>query len=89
MKAITKIETARGKLVYELFSETTGGTVRYGIRIVSEIFDKAEEAVVKDIASGLEFSRKLLFALADNLVLPSTAHEVIEEYLAAAFTVNN
>ena len=39
--------------------------------------------------SELDFARKLLFMLADNLVLPSTADEVIEEFLAASFTVNN
>ena len=39
MKVITQIETARGKVVYELFSETTDGTVRYGIKVVSGLFD--------------------------------------------------
>jgi len=89
MKVITQIETARGKVVYELFSETTDGTVRYGIKVVSELFDETEETVVKDITSELDFARKLLFMLADNFVMPSTADEVIEEYLAASFTVNN
>lgn len=89
MKVITQIEAARSKVVYELFSETTNGTERYGIKIRSELFTEAEEAAVKDITSELDFAEKLLFMLADNLVLPSTADEVIEEYLASAFTVNN
>ncbi len=89
MKVITQIETARGKVVYELFSETTESTVRYGIKVRSDLFGETEEAVVKDITSELDFARKLLFMLADNLVLPSTADEVIEEFLAASFTVNN
>lgn len=89
MKVITQIETARGKVVYELFGETAESTVRYGIKVRSGLFDGAEEAVIKDITSELDFARKLLFTLADNLVLPSTADEVIEEYLAASVTVNN
>ncbi|MCX4255367.1 MAG: DUF6514 family protein [Oscillospiraceae bacterium] len=89
MKVITQTETARGKVVYELFSETTESTVRYGIKVRSDLFGETEEAVVKDITSELDFARKLLFMLADNLVLPSTADEVIEEFLAASFTVNN
>ena len=89
MKVITQTETARGKVVYELFSETTESTVRYGIKVRSDRFGETEEAVVKDITSELDFARKLLFMLADNLVLPSTADEVIEEFLAASFTVNN
>lgn len=89
MKVITQIETARGKVVYELFSETTESNVRYGIKVRSDLFGETEEAVVKDITSELDFARKLIFMLADNLVLPSTADEVIEEFLAASFTVNN
>lgn len=87
MKAITKVETARGRVVYTLFSEKSGAGERYGITVRSELFRNAEEAVVKDISSEREFAEKLLFTLADNLVLPSTADEVIEEYIAAAFTV--
>ncbi|MBD5139331.1 MAG: hypothetical protein K2N60_10730 [Oscillospiraceae bacterium] len=87
MKAITKVETARGRVVYTLFSEKSDVGERYGITVRSELFRNAEEAVVKDISSEREFAERLLFTLADNLVLPSTADEVIEEYIAAAFTV--
>ena len=87
MKAITKVETARGRVVYTLFSEKSDVGERYGIAVRSELFRNAEEAVVKDISSEREFAERLLFTLADNLVLPSTADEVIEEYIAAAFTV--
>ena len=89
MKVITQVEAARGKVVYALFSEKTDGTVRYGITIRSELFKAAEETSVRDITSELDFAQKLLFILADNLVLPSTADEVIVEYLSASFTVNN
>ena len=87
MKAITKVETARGRVVYTLFSEKSDVGERYGITVRSELFRNTEEAVVKDISSEREFAERLLFTLADNLVLPSTADEVIEEYIAAAFTV--
>lgn len=89
MKVITKIETARGKVIYELFCGSADGTESYGIKVKSGLFDEAEETVVEDITTELDFARKLLFMMADNLVLPSTADEVIEEYLASAFTVNS
>lgn len=89
MKVITQVEAARGRVVYALFSETKDGTERYGITVRSELFRVAEEAAVRDITSEYDFAERLLFILADNLVLPSTADEVIEEYLAASFTVNN
>ncbi|MDE5577892.1 MAG: hypothetical protein K2J11_10950 [Oscillospiraceae bacterium] len=87
MKVITKVETARGRAAYVLFSETTDSGEKYGITVRSELFKAPEEATVRDITSEREFAEKLLFVLADNLVLPSTADEVIEEYVAAAFTV--
>lgn len=87
MKVITKVETARGRAEYVLFSETTDSGEKYGITVRSELFKAPEEATVRDITSEREFAEKLLFVLADNLVLPSTADEVIEEYVAAAFTV--
>lgn len=89
MKVITQVETARGKVVYALFSETKDGTLRYGIKVRSELFRTADEASVEDITSEFSFAERLLFMLADNLVLPSTVDEVIEEYLAASFTLNN
>lgn len=89
MKVITKIEAAKGKVVYSLFSEKTGSTVEYGIVVKSELFGDAEESKIYNITSEPDFAGRLLFTLADNLVLPSTAAEVVEEYLAAHFTVNN
>lgn len=89
MKVITKVEAAKGKVVYLLFSEKTGSTVEYGIAVKSELFGDAEESTINNITSEPDFAGRLLFILADNLVLPSTAAEVVEEYLAAHFTVNN
>lgn len=87
MNIITKVEVARGKITYTLFCEAVRGTSSYGITVRSEIFGDVEESTVKDISSEKDFSQKLLFLLADNLVLPSTLDEVVEEYIAAAFTV--
>ncbi|MCM1024559.1 MAG: DUF6514 family protein [Prevotella sp.] len=87
MKAITNVEAAKGKVVYTLFSEETDETVTYGIRVRSELFGTPETSEIKDITPEFEFAGKLLFLLADNLVLPSTAEEVVEEYLAAAATL--
>lgn len=88
MNIVTTVEAARGKIRYILFRDSTeSGMYSYGITVSSEIFGDAEESTVKDISSEKEFTLKLLFLLADNLVLPSTLDEVVEEYLAAAFTV--
>lgn len=87
MSTVKRIETAKGKLIYVIFSTTVNGKIEYGIQVTSKIFESTEIASVSRITSDLEFAEKLLALLADNLVLPSTLSEVVEDYVAAAFTV--
>ena len=89
MKTINTVETAKGKLLYTLFSEEAadGNSERYGITAVSRIFGDEETATVHDITSDFDFAERLVHLLADNLVLPSTFPEIVEEYIAAEFTV--
>lgn len=89
MNIVTKAETAKGKVVYTLFSEPSADAEKdtYGIAVRSELFGEPEEASVKDITTQREPAEKLLFTLADNLVLPSTLGEVVEEYVSASLTV--
>ncbi len=90
MNIVTKAETAKGKVVYTLFREPSANSENkdtYGIAVRSELFGEPEEASVKDITTQREPAEKLLFTLADNLVLPSTLGEVVEEYVSASLTV--
>lgn len=87
MKTVNSIETAKGKLNYTLFSEENNGTETYGITVMSSVFGENESSTVKDITSDREFAEKIMYVLADNLVLPSTLSEIVEEYVAAEFTV--
>lgn len=88
MDIIKKAETAKGKVIYTLYScGGSKGNTSYGISVSSKIFGDEEKASADDITTDLRFAEKLLYLLADNLVLPSTFNEVVEEYLAAAFTV--
>lgn len=89
MNIVTRAETAKGKVVYTLFSEPSADSEKdtYGITVRSELFGEPEEASVKDITTRREQAEKLLFVLADNLVLPSTLGEIIEEYVSASLTV--
>lgn len=87
MKTLSTIEAAKGKLVYTLFSEEQNGSEVYGITVVSSIFGDEETATVRDMTSELPFAERLIAVLADNVVLPSTLKEVVEEYVTAAYTV--
>ena len=87
MKTISTTTTARGKLLYTIFSEDTDGTEHFGITVLSTLFGDREVVSVRDITTDPDFAEKLAFMLADNFVLPSTLSEVIEECIAAEFTV--
>lgn len=87
MKNVKTLETAKGKLTYSLFSEDRDGIERYGISVTSTVFGGGETASVRDVTTELPFAEKILTLLADNTVLPSTLSEIIEECVAAEFTV--
>lgn len=87
MKNVKTLETAKGKLTYSLFCEDMDGVPHYGVSVVSSVFSDGETASVRDITTELPFAERLLALLADNAVLPSTLSEVIEECVAAEFTV--
>ncbi len=87
METVTTLETAKGKLVYTLFSTESDNTVYYGIKVTSKLFGDEEEASQEKISSDRSFAEEMLRLMADNLVLPSTFNEIAEEYITAAFTV--
>ena len=87
MKTISTIETAKGRLLYTLFSDVTDGTEHFGVTVSSKIFGDEEVVSVKDITTDPDFAQKIAYMLADNLVLPSTLTEVIEECITSEFTV--
>ncbi|MBQ5319314.1 MAG: hypothetical protein J6K17_09490 [Oscillospiraceae bacterium] len=86
MNTIATVETAKGKLRYILFSTNSDGFTHYGITVNSTLFGD-ETATLSDISTDELFTKRLMLMLADNLVLPSTFKEVVEEYVSATMTV--
>lgn len=86
MNTITTIEIAKGKLRYILFSTDSDGFTHYGITVNSTLFGD-ETATLSEISTDEIFVQRLMNMLADNMVLPSTFREVVEEYVSVAMTV--
>lgn len=86
MNTITTIEIAKGKLRYILFSTDSDGFTHYGITVNSTLFGN-ETATLSEISTDEIFVQRLMNMLADNMVLPSTFREVVEEYVSVAMTV--
>ncbi len=86
MNTITTIEIAKGKLRYILFSTDSDGFTHYGITVNSTLFGD-ETATLSEISTDEIFVQRLMNMLADNMVLPSTFRDVVEEYVSVAMTV--
>lgn len=86
MNTIATVEAAKGKLRYILFSTKSDEFTHYGITVSSTLFGD-ETATLSEISTDEFFVQRLMMMLADNLVLPSTFKEIVEEYVAAAMTV--
>lgn len=86
MNTIDTIEIAKGKLRYTLFSTASNGFTHYGITVNSTLFGD-ETATLSEISTDEIFVQRLMNMLADNMVLPSTFREVVEEYVTATMTV--
>lgn len=72
-----------GGISYKIISttneETNGKT--FGVKIGTAIFGEAEEEIIPDISTDMEFTRRMVEALAEGFVTPFHAREVIENYL--------
>ena len=86
MNIVAKAEIARGKITYILFSTERDNITHYGIQVCSTLFGSETETLY-EISSDIIFSKRLMLILADNIVLPSTFKEVVEEFLAVSATV--
>lgn len=91
MKNLTEVKTlsiAHEHLKYILIKgERPDGSIAYGVKVISTLFDEEEQAAVYDITSDKAAAEKFLELLADNTVLPSTLSEISEDYVASYFTV--
>lgn len=61
-------------------------TVVYGIHILSTLFGNPEEAIVKDITSDIDFAKDIFRIVSDNLVLPVSLVEIVEDYINAKYS---
>lgn len=81
------LSLAGGKLTYRMTNSTVDGTMVYGIVIRCSLFSDDETVLIEAISSDATFVQKLMALLADNAVTPCCAREVVEDYIAACYTV--
>ena len=86
MRLLKEISAAQGRVTYGLTEASFAGVPTYGITVSTSLFGDEETERVDHIAAQRDFTEKLFYLLADNIVLPSTMTEVIEEYVTASMT---
>lgn len=77
------ISVAKGGITYSLETSIKDGVEIYGIRIICTLFGEREEFFHDDVTDNYETATELLNILADYVVLPCTALEIIDEYIDA------
>ena len=75
------ISIAKGAITYSLEKNEKEGFAVYGIRIICTLFGEREEFFCDDVTDDYETARELVNLLADYVVLPCTALEIIDEYI--------
>lgn len=86
--AAHRISIGGGKLVYELLERTVDDMTMYGLEIRCSLFADDDVVRVDDISTDSDFALELLNTLADHVVTPCVAKEIIEEYLTVYYTVS-
>ncbi len=86
MKQLRNDSILNGKVTYQLFETQSGDCKNYSIKISSTLFDLPETSTVSDITTNIKLAEKFYGMLADCSVLPSTLHEVTEDFLAATYS---
>jgi hypothetical protein len=80
----TRVETAAmGKITYKIVKNIEMGVDVYGITIESNLFDRAEEAIVQSVTVSEEKINRLFDLCIEHTVLPSTLQDVVEDFIIA------
>ena len=83
-----KISVAKGGIEYILTENEKEGISVYGIKIVCTLFGEEEVFCHEDVTDDYDTAKELLNLLADYVVLPCTALEIIDEYIDAKSRIN-
>lgn len=78
-----KVAVGNGGLVYSVTECRGEGNYSFGIEMRCNLFGDENQIKIDDISTDFGFVKRLVDLLADNLVTPCTAKDVVEDYLVA------
>ena len=83
MKTENEIRIANGRLIYRVVKDKNSlGKTSYGISVSTTLFGEEETETVTDISTDHNTVYEFMLILADNIVLPSTLNDIVNDYLA-------
>lgn len=83
-----KITVAKGGIEYFLVENEKESNTVYGIKIVCKLFGEEEVFYHDDVTMDYKTAKELVNLLADYVVLPCTALEIIDEYIDTKARIN-
>lgn len=70
-----------GGVIYSLLCDEADGRIFYSLKIETQLFGESQSVLISDITSNSDECKKMMYAMADGFVTPTTAAEVIENYI--------
>ena len=87
-KTKERISIAKGGINYILTTDEKEGVTVYGIEIECTLFGETDTFKHDDVTTDYDTAKELLNLLADYMVLPCTALEIIDEYIDTKARIN-
>ncbi|HKM32715.1 MAG TPA: DUF6514 family protein [Oscillospiraceae bacterium] len=78
-----KVLVGNGGLEYCIVQSNEDGHQSYGIELKCSLFGDEDTARIDDISTDFRFMKNLVDILAENLVTPCTARDIVQDILIA------
>lgn len=82
-----RISIGGGGLVYNVVRSKCGSDDTLGVEVKCKLFGNDDHIVIEDISSNTEMIKELINLMAENLVTPCTAKDVVEDFIISKHDV--
>ncbi len=76
-----RISIGDGGLVYNVVRSKCEGADTLGVEIRCKLFGNDDHVIIEDISSNVDMVKELINLMADNLVTPCTAKDIVEDFI--------
>lgn len=75
------VSIGNGGLVYNMICSEFEGAKTLGIEVRCKLFGRDDHIIIEDISTNIQLVKELINLMADNLVTPCTAKDVVQDFI--------